>query len=292
MVPLKFALIGGDGRAGRLGALLARDGHRVQSFALEKAERRDGVTRAGSLQGCVYGADWVLLGMPAEKKGLLNTPLAVQELSLGELISVMWPGQVLCGGGLSQESRLAAVRAGLTVCDLLARRDFSVGNAAVTAEGAIGLLLQNGERCLWGSHVLVTGWGRIASLLAPRLRALGAYVTAAARKPGDRAMAEAMGLGSCAPEQLELMLEDVDFLVNTVPAPLLDEGLLRRMKPGALLLELASEPGFDRERAEALGLRTRYAPGLPGRSAPETAAALMRDTIYAVIREREENDGG
>lgn len=291
MVPLQVAVIGGDRRQVSLCALLARQGHRVRCYALEKAALPLKTEQAGCLQSCVYGAEWVLLGVPTEKDALLNTPLSVQTVTMEELLAVLWPGQALCGGGFSQKSSLAAVRGGLRVYDLLRRRDYAVGNAALTAEGALALLVQNSGGSLLSSRVLVTGWGRIASLLAPRLRAMGAFVTVAARRAGDRAMASALGLDACRFDELEGRMGALDYVVNTVPAPVLPDALLEKLRPGALLLELASEPGFDRERAEALGLRALHAPGLPGKFAPEAAAALYWDTVCAIGREKEENDG-
>jgi len=285
---MRFAVIGGDRRAVCLCARIAREGHRVQCCALEKAALPLAVQRSGCLQSCVYRADGVILPVPTEKKGQLLTPLSAETISMPELLGVLWPGQWLFGGGFSQESSLAAVRADVRVFDLLRRRDYTVGNAALTAEGAVALLLRESEESLLSSHVLVTGWGRVASLLAPKLRALGAYVTVAARKSGDRAMAEAQGLGACRFEELPRLLEDVDAVVNTVPAPVLPEAALKALRPGTLLLELASAPGFDRERARSLGLRPIHAPGLPGQYAPESAAALIWDTVGAILREKEE----
>ena len=286
---MKFALLGGDSRCALLAGLLAQDGHSVSTYCLEKAGLKPPVTAAGCLQSAVYGADWVLLPVPAEKGGRLNAPLAAQSLEMDELIAALWPGQTLCGGRLCAENSLAAVRGGLRVYDLMARRDFTVGNAAITAEGAVQKLMEATPRCLMGSHVLITGWGRIASILAPRLKALGAYVSIAARKAGDRAMAAAHDLGCCSFKALPLLIEDVDFVVNTVPAPVLEERLLKRLKKEAVLLELASAPGgFDTPAAAALGLKLIPAPGLPGAYAPLSAAELMRETIYAIIAEEEE----
>ena len=262
MVPLQVAVIGGDKRQVSLCALLAREGHRVRCFALEKAALPLKAEQAGCLLSCVYGAEWVLLGIPSEKGGTVFAPLSVQTIAMEELLGALWPGQVLCGGGFS-----------------------------LTAEGALALLVQHSEESLLGSHILVTGWGRIASLLAPRLRAMGAFVTVAARKAGDRAMAAAQGLDACRFDELERIADDLDFVVNTAPAPVLSDALLASMRSGTLLLELASSPGFDRDRAQALGLRPLYAPGLPGQFAPEAAAALYWDTVGAILREKEENDG-
>ena len=291
MVPLKFAVIGGDARAGWLAALLAGDGHTVRSFALEKAALPQRVVPCSSLDACVYGADWVLLGLPAEKDGEVLSPLSVQRIRTEELLTALWPGQTLCGGRLEQETALEAVRAGLSVCDLMTRRDFTVGNAALTAEGAVGVLIRESPRSLWKGRALVTGWGRIASQLAPRLRALGCETLVAARKAGDRAAAEGFGLRACPFGEIAEHAGELDFLINTVPAPVIPKEALERLRPDCVLLELASEAGFDRERAAELGLRAVYAAGLPGRSAPCAAASLMRDTVYAVIREREERHG-
>ena len=169
------------------------------------------------------------------------------------------------------------------------RREFAVGNAAITAEGAAELMMKSGERCLWGSRVLVTGWGRVAKILALRLYALGALVTVAARKDGDRAMARALGLDSCDFDGIYEQAEVFDFVANTVPARVLEDDLLALLRPDAVLLELASPPGgFDAEQARSLNLPVLAAPGLPGVYAPYTAAELMRETIYTVISEGDE----
>ena len=289
VVRLKFAVIGGDRRSVLLCLLLAADGHRVHSYALERAELPEEIPKAGCLQGAVYGADCVVLPTPAEKSGLLNAPYAAYPCRMEELIQTLWPGQLLFGGKLSEESSLAAVAGGLLVKDFMRDASFVMANAAITAEGAVGLLLQESERTLFGSRVLICGWGRIGRVLAYRLLALGAQVTVAARRPVSRAEARALGCAAFGYEELPETLSGCDFVVNTVPDRVLTDATLCCVRDGALLLELASPPGgFDRTIAENIGLRTIAAPGLPGRSAPYSAAALMRDTIYLALKEQEE----
>ena len=174
---MRFAVIGGDRRSAALAELLLRDGHRVRSFALEKAALPAEIPRDGCLHSCVYGADCVLLPCPAEKGGFLNAPLSAEELPAAELVEAMWPGQLLLGGRFSEETVTAALRGKLQVADLLRRQELAVGNAALTAEGAVEKLIANSDRSLWGGRVLVLGWGRIGSLLALRLHALGAART-------------------------------------------------------------------------------------------------------------------
>lgn len=286
---MKFAVIGGDRRAALLCRLLAADGQRVHSYALEHAELPPEIPKAGCLQGCLYGADAVVLPTPAEKSGLLNAPYAAAPCPMDTLIETLWPGQLLCGGLLGEERRRAAVKGGVTVRDFMATPAFVTANAAVTAEGAVGLLLQESERTLMGSRALVCGWGRIGRALAPRLRALGAQVTVAARDAAQRAEARSCGCEALAYEALAAALPGFAYIVNTVPARVLPDALLCCVPEGALLLELASPPGgFDRTTAENLGLQVLAAPGLPGRSAPWAAAMLMREAIYDYLGEEGE----
>lgn len=286
---LRFAIVGGDKRQVCLAELLWQDGHRVSTYALEKAALRAEIPKAGCLQGCVYAADCVILPTPAETGALLRTPLSGESLSTGELIASLWEGQRLFGGALGDGLCLAALRQGLSVEDLLRREDFAVGNAALTAEGAIGELIANSEQSLWRSRVLLCGWGRIGKILALRLLGLGAQLCVAARGASSRATAAALGAESCDFAALRARMGEFDFLINTVPARVLDESALCAAKDGALLLELASAPGgFDRKLAENIGLRVLCAPGLPGRVSPRSAAEVMREAIYAALKEGED----
>lgn len=283
---MRVAVVGGDRRSALLAQLLLRDGHRVHSFALEKAALPAEIPRESCLQACVYGADCTVLPVPAEKGPLLNAPLAAQELPLRELWPALWPGQPVFGGGFSGESAAEALREKLTLVDLLRRPDFVAANAALTAEAAVGLLMRESERSLFASRALVLGYGRIGKPLAQKLAALGAQVQVLARRESDRALAEALGHASLAPEDLEAAIGEFDFLINTVPAPVIGDAALCCVSPEAVLLELASAPGgFDRTLAENIGLHVLPAPGLPGRCLPRSAAENELRAVYAVLRE-------
>ena len=268
---------------------MLQDGHRVHSYALEKAELPAEVTRDSSLHACVYGADCTILPVPAENGPLLNTPLSTQALPLSELWASLWPGQLVIGGKFSEQSAAEALREKLALADLMRRADFVTGNAALTAEAAVGLLMRESERAVQGSRCLVLGFGRIGKALAHKLHALGAQVTVAARKDADRALAEALGHESLALDSLEGEIGEYDRIVNTVPARVLGDAALCCVSPEAVLLDLASAPGgYDRTLAKNIGLRALTAPGLPGRCLPRSAAELMKRAIYAIIREQEE----
>lgn len=162
------------------------------------------------------------------------------------------------------------------------------GKAVPTAEGALQVAMEHLPVTLRGAECLVLGYGRIGKLLAHRLQGLGARVTVAARKYADLAWAEAYGCRALPISGLSGTLGRMQVIFNTVPSLILDRGLLSEAAPSCLCVELASRPGIDLEAAEELGLTAIWARGLPGKTAPVTAAAAIRDTLYHILEERGE----
>lgn len=148
---------------------------------------------------------------------------------------------------------------------------YVVENAALTAEAATELVMRRSPRPVTGMRVLVVGYGRIGSLLAGRLAALGAEVTVAARRAVSRAEARARGYRTV---DLTQLVGPFDTVVNTVPARVLTGDL-----GGALCIDLASAPGGWAEDEHVV-----KAPGLPGLYAPLAAADIMAEAIYRVTR--------
>ena len=164
------------------------------------------------------------------------------------------------------------------------REEYQIAIARLTAEGAIALLRP--ETGLSGAHILLLGYGRIARLLARELQKAGALVTAAARSSEQRAWAEAEGIEALPLDALSGALDRFDVIIGTIPAPVLTEPLLALVRKDALLLELASAPGgIDAAAAHERGLRDIPAPGRPAKYAPERAAVILRDAVYAAAAE-------
>ena len=272
-----FGMLGGDTRSTLLCHMLRADGHTVRPFALENA-----------LPGCaaapeeaMAGADCVILPLPGERDGVLNAPLSGLRCPAAPLLAAAAPGTRVFAGGAGEELRSACRRGGLPLTDLLRREDFALRNADITAEAAVGLLMQ-GEGALRGSEVLIAGFGRIGRRLAAKLTALGAHVTVLARAPEDRALAEMTG---CRALRSPAGAGRWDAVVNTVPAVIFGGEEIAGFG-GARLLELASAPyGFDLSAARALGKTVELCPGLPGKYAPRAAAEAIRGVIYSVLED-------
>ena len=199
----QIAVIGGDARQAAAGRALARAGYTV----------------CGAEQ--VALADYILLPLPLDET---RTPLA-------ELLRAAKPGALALGGRLSAQAKQIAQEAGVELVDYFAREELTIRNAIPTAEGCLAILLRQRKRTLWGSGVLVTGFGPVGQALGPRLAAL---------------------------------------------------------RPGSLIVDLASRPGgTDFAAARRLGLTALHALSLPAACAPETAGEFVAQTVCEILRERE-----
>ena len=155
-----------------------------------------------------------------------------------------------------------------------------------TAEGAIQIAMEELPITLHEARVLVVGFGRVGRALAPRLQALGARVTVAARRYEQRSLAQSMGLGTERADRLPDWLCGYDLVVNTAPARVLGVEELSALKEGALVIDLASKPGgVDMAGAAALGVRVVWALSLPGKVAPVSAGRYIMDTVYHIMEE-------
>ena len=284
---MKFAVIGGDMRTLSMCSLLAEDGHEVRTFALEQAKQPPG-WMAGSVQDAARGADCVILPLPAwGKGGLLNSPMSAGEFSMEEILNAVAEKTPVCAGMADDRLKELALRRDLELHDYLKREELAVENAVATAEGAVDVLIRETESTLRDSRVLIVGFGRIGKVLAHRLHGMCAAVAVSARSFGDRAWISAYGYEAADTYAMDEALEKADIVVNTVPAMVLGAEQLKRLRPGALCVDLASKPGgVDFPAASQLGIKTVWALSLPGKTAPRSSGRVIRDTIYNILKER------
>ena len=258
----RFAIVGTDARQAAAGRVLERAG-----YAVGGAEQ-------------VALADYILLPLPLDAA---RTPLA-------ELLRAAKPGAVALGGRLSVQAKTIAQEAGVELVDYFARPELTVYNAIPTAEGCIGILLAERTRTLWGTNLLLLGFGPVGQALGARLAALGANVTVCARRAEQRALAESLGLRGAELARLAALAPAFDTVVNTIPAPVLTEPVLAALRPGSLIVDLASKPGgTDFAAAQRLGCKAIHALSLPAACAPDTAGEAVARTVLTILREREEH---
>ena len=277
---LTVAIVGGDRRMLYAARSLAARGYGVRFFSPDGAisEAGFGDVPLASLGECLGGAGAVVLPLPASRDGgTVWCPLVSASPTVGEVFSLIPDGALVFAGKVTRCVADAARERGIGVIDYYADEGFLIKNAALTAEGALAVILTELPRSLAGSKAAVFGYGRCASALVRRLIMLGADVSVIARSAVRRAQAQADGARAYAPSEAAGALAGADFAVNTVPAPVIGHAEAANLA-GAPVIELADVSGV----ADGVKVNVIRAAGLPGRFSPETAGVMLAESIQGV----------
>jgi len=288
MKPVTFAIIGGDLRQCSLADCLAKDGYPVRLFGLEELPVHDPrITLCTTLASALSDADCIVAPLPiCDEMLAVSTPFSKERITVTSLLDEASAAAVLLGGKLPPEVFSLAEARGITAYDYLEREEFAVLNAIPTAEGAIRIAMDELSVTLDRAHCLVVGYGRIGKLLAHKLKLLGADVTVSARKCSDLAWIKAYGFTPAETASLGELLGGYDVIFNTVPLRLFSDKWLSMLQESAVCIDLASKPGgFDLDAAARRTVKVIWALSLPGKVAPLTAGAIVRDTVINILRE-------
>lgn len=232
----------------------------------------------------VENADVLLLPLPVTTDGVrIQCPLDEGNgIRFSSLLEAVRQDAFIFGGKIPDLWVQQAKDAGVQICDYFHFEGLQMRNALPTVEGAIMLALEALPVTLDGCSVAILGYGRIGSLLAERLVALGANVTVFARKERDLAHARLRHCRSIPLNDFSLcqLSDECRIVFNTVPERIVTEKVLMSWNRDCVLMELASLPGgFDTVFAEKMGFPLIFAQGLPGKHFPETAGKMIAETV-------------
>jgi dipicolinate synthase subunit A len=289
MVPYKtYAVIGGDLRQAHIANRIAAEGNTVYPLLLEENPTllRELICEE-PLETVLPRCDVVILPLPLSvDDSNINAPFSKRKLSLKHCFESIKPGTAIFAGKVDAAAKLAK-KYGHSITDYLEREELAIKNAAITAEAAVAIAVEEQPVALFGSHCLIVGHGRIARSLMRILNGMSASVAVAARKYGDLAQIQAEGCEPIPFGELKRYLHDADIVFNTVPAKVLNREELSLIRSTTLLIDLASRPGgIDLDAAGELGVKTIWALSLPGKTSPISAGEFIWETVENCLRER------
>ena len=273
-----FSVIGGDTRLVCLADLLCRDGHYVKTFLSDHSEKENTqpVIRCFDAETALNATDICLLGMPCSKDGThLFAPGAKSSFPLEFLFEYL-PGKLLFAGKFP-----VGIPTPCPVFDYAEDPVLLEKNAILTAEGALKILSEELPVPIRNAECALTGYGRIARALAHLLQKNGANVTIFARSEKARKQAKDAGFSAFPISLLGEKISGFSALINTVPAPIIRPEALQMACAALFCMELASPPGGFTDPPP----RLYKAAGVPGKFAPDRAAAVILEAIYKKLEE-------
>lgn len=192
---------------------------------------------------------------------------------------------LMIGGIFSDEMKREMSEKNLHWYDLMEDETVTWQNAKITAEAVIAEILRCGHYSIENQKIIITGYGRCARATAHKLISLGAKVTILARNVEARKLARSEGCVAVDFAYGPQEAYGTRTFINTVPAPVVTERIIREMHKDVLLLDIASAPGgCDLDAAQAYGINVISALGLPGRYTTKSSAMVLAEAIRKKTR--------
>lgn len=220
---------------------------------------------------------WIVLPIPVSKieKNKWLSKMLKQKLTTGKAA-----GWTFFGGVFSKEWEECMEDAGVEYWDLMKDVNVVHQNAYITAEATVAEILKYSDYSIRGQKIIVSGYGRCGREIANILGALGAKVTVLARSVEARRLARFEGHEAVAFSYGPEEAYGARTIVNTVPATVIREPMIREMHSDAVIIDIASRPGgTDIAAAEAYGIKVVAALGLPGIYTTKSSARILADAI-------------
>lgn len=282
MTKTTFLILGGDERSLYLGEYLESLDLKVCYYAFRNSDCFDSVCDA------ISEADCIILPLPFTKdKVTLNAPLFDEAVSVTQIASLITADKTVFGGMLSQSFCDSLAEKGVEFFDYFALDEFAIYNAVPTAEGVLGILINELPCAVHGMKCAVIGYGRVGKVLARTLNALNCIVTVFARKEADRALAYAENIAFENIYDYKNEKRDFDAVINTVPSKVIGGEEFGVTNSDCLFIETASQPyGIDFKAAKEHFFDVIKAGSLPGKAAPKTAGEIIARTLIPIFKKK------
>lgn len=266
---MNIAVVGGDKRFEVIAKKLERYVSGTVLLGHGKNERRENTN--------IY-----ILPVPVSRDGItVNAPLSKENYRLEDIITAK--PDIILGGLIPKDFKEKCKASNIKVYDYYNDEETVLKNAILTAEAAVTKADASTDRALYGSEVLVIGYGRIGKQIAAIMKTLKAECTCSSRSEDTLKEIKDDGLKPVNTEDILKHAEKYDYIFNTAPAPVLDEEFIKRLKSTAFVMDLATASGTDLGAAKKYNRNVGIYPALPSKCSYITAAEVIFSGIIKIL---------
>ena len=285
---LVIGMLGGDKREQEIARRAGATGADVRAYGFPWPEQGiAGVRHVADPAAVLAGARFALFPIPGiSANGALFAPAAAMPIIPDRaMLAGMAKGAHIILGWADKNLKSHCAALSIKLDEYEWDRSLMLQRTPAIIEGLLRIIIENTAITIHNAQACVVGQGTIGAVLARYLVALGAHTHVAARNAEQRAAAYVAGATPHLLEELPHIAPQLDLLFSTVPARVLGEEVLSRLKKSTFIADLAAPPGgVDFDAAKRLGITAVWARGL-GSRAPVTVGASQ----WGGIRERIEN---
>lgn len=278
MTTQTITLLGGDLRQCYTGIYLHAAGWQVTCYHTPDFPYPSDVLLETSLSRALENSRLIVAPTPLSKDGssLFQADSNMPDCPLETLWDSLQPGQILAVSQISEEVQNILSEKDCLVFPFSRSPVFAAENALLTAEGLLSELIRCTPFSLSSANVLILGYGRCGSAISRLLHPICRSIYVLEQDLEKQTQAEQKGICPVTDEDFSVLLPKCDILINTIPAPVLEDDTVQRLPVSCCIFDIASSPfGFSTHIREKYLLSYFRLPGLPGRFSPVTSGQLI-----------------
>lgn len=281
----KILILGGDLRQTYCASLLSEAGHEVSCFLVPGYPAP--TISIDILKKYLSHAKYILCPVPfsRDKTNIFTSgEYADTKLSIEFLLSLINEKQTLIGGAIHRSATDILTKRDIPYYDIMTFQSFKEANSRLTAEGLLKDIIEICPFSIPESNILLAGYGSCGKHIASILSSLGGHITIYNRNKSYDCMAKMCGYTTVTSLPDNDSLRDFNIIINTIPAVIFTPEHLAHVHPKAYLFDIAGNPGgFNPDGVKKHNLNCKSCPGIPGKTAPMTAARIICHIINEEI---------
>jgi len=278
----RILILGGDERLAELAKLLGNKGYTISTYGHENLREKN-IMEYETLEEAINENKIIIGPVPFNNGQKINMKLSNKIARVDDFIRFVKSDKIIYLGYPEQYFIDLAESKGIKYQDYNRDENYQIINAEITAEGAISIILNERNITIHDSRILLLGYGRIGKILSNYLKVFNDSLYVAVRKNIDLVWIEMNGCKGIRLDNIDSIIKDIDIVINTIPAKVISNSSIDKMDKDSLIVDLASKPGgLDHDYARKKGIKTIHAFGLPGKTAPISAAKAILNTILVL----------
>jgi dipicolinate synthase subunit A len=273
---INISIIGGDLRLVHLANLLSEN-YEVNVFGNNHEVLDSTIHKMKFLEKAIEKSSIIIFPIPFSKDSYhIYAPFFQEKIPYHAIEEKSLLDKTIVGGAFTKDFVLKLQEGGIQYRDIGEDEAFALYNAIPTAEGVIEIMMRESDITLYGSQCMILGFGKCGLVQAKILESLKPEITIAARNSTQLALAEINGYKCIHLDELEACINRFDFIINTIPAPRLNQDLLGKIKNTTIIIDIANqlEDQVIDNRIKVINAR-----GIPGKYSPKSAAKIIYKTL-------------
>lgn len=211
----------------------------------------------------------IITSIPFSKDGKkLHAPYFEYEISIDKFLGGITESKLIIGGPFNEE-----IKSKYNVIDLTSKEDFKLLNSIPTAEGVINKMIKELPITIYGSNVLVLGYGFCGKKISEYTRALGASTSILTMNQNEIYQSSKEEY-RVLDDVNKVIIDDYNFVINTIPVRLIN--LNKVDKNSFKFIDITNAYQYK----DNWFIKMR---GIPGQYSPETSGKIIGSLVKTII---------